>query len=170
MARGGPSVLTFPMLIPPTGRVLAVDWGQVRIGLAVTDEAQLIASPMETLVRRKGKRFPMPRFLALLETFRPAGIVVGLPLTAEGAEGTEAAAARDLAGLISTRTGLPVELWDERMSTARALATVRELGGTTRGRKGDVDSMAASVMLQGWLEARRGSDSAGSPGAEVPDS
>jgi putative holliday junction resolvase len=102
-----------------------------------------------------GKRFPMPRFLELVEEHRPVGVVVGLPLTGEGTEAGSAAAARGLAELIGRRTGLPLELWDERMSTARALAAIREQGGTTRGRREEVDALAAAVVLQGFLEARR---------------
>lgn len=142
------------MSIPLTGRVLGVDWGEVRIGLALSDETQLLASPLATLVRRAGKRFPMRRLEELVTAHAPAGIVVGLPLTPMGDEGAAAQAARDLAGALSRRTGLPLELWDERLSTARALGVVREMGGSTRGRKDDVDALAAAVMLQTWLESR----------------
>ena len=146
------------MLRPPTGRLIAVDWGDVRIGLALSDESQVIATPLETLVRRTGKRFPMPRFLELVAQHSPVGIVVGLPLTAEGEEGESAAAAREVAETIGRRTRLPVALWDERMSTARALAAIREQGGSTRGRRRDVDALAAAVVLQHYLEARRDRD------------
>ncbi len=143
------------MAFPAQGRLLAVDWGEVRIGLALSDETQTLATPLETLVRRRGKRFPMARFLELIAEHEPCGVVVGLPLTGEGDEAESAAAARLLAGGLAERSGLPVELWDERMSTARALAAIREQGGSTRGRKGDVDSLAAAVLLQHFLDARR---------------
>jgi putative holliday junction resolvase len=81
-------------MLPLTGRLLAVDWGDVRIGLALSDEFQILATPLETLVRRAGKRFPMPRFLELVAQHRPAGVVVGLPLTGEGAEEASAAGGR----------------------------------------------------------------------------
>jgi putative Holliday junction resolvase len=143
------------MPLPEKGRLLAVDWGEIRIGLALSDETQTLATPLETLVRRRGKRFPMSRFLELIGQHEPSGMVVGLPLTGEGEEGESAIAARELAGGLADRTGLPVELWDERMSSARALAAIREQGGSTRGRKGDVDSLAAAVLLQHFLDARR---------------
>jgi putative Holliday junction resolvase len=143
------------MPLPEKGRILAVDWGEVRIGLALSDETQTLATPLETLVRRRGKRFPMARFLELVAQHEPSGVVVGLPLTGEGEEEASAVAARGLAGGLADRSGLPVELWDERMSTARALAAIREQGGSTRGRKGDVDSLAAAVLLQHYLDARR---------------
>jgi putative holliday junction resolvase len=146
-------------MLPLSGRLFAVDWGDVRIGLALCDESQVIATPLETLVRRAGKRFPMPRFLELVAQHAPVGVVVGLPLTAEGEEGESAAGAREVADAIGRRTGLPIDLWDERMSTARALAAIREQGGSTRGRREDVDALAAAVVLQHYLEARRGRES-----------
>ena len=142
-------------MIPRSGRVLGVDWGEVRIGLALSDETQLLASPLETLSRRVGRRFPMPRFLELIATHQPVGVVMGLPLTAEGNEEQSARAARELGVLIGQRTYLPLVYWDERMSTARALGAIREVGGSTRGRREDVDALAASVLLQHWLDARR---------------
>jgi putative Holliday junction resolvase len=143
------------MSIPLIGRILAVDWGEVRIGLAISDETQLIAAPLDTLRRRRGKRFPMPAFLDHVATTQPTGILVGLPLESSGEPGRAAAAAHDLAAVIGARTKLPIELWDERMSTARARAVIREQDGTTRGRRDEVDALAASVLLQHFLDARR---------------
>ena len=143
------------MTIPTTGRILAVDWGEIRIGLALSDETQTLASPLETLVRRAGKRLPMPRLLELTALHQPVGIVVGLPLSPEGTEEESAASAREMAATIARRTGLPLELWDERMSTARALASIWEQGGSTRGRKPEVDALAASILLQHYLDGRR---------------
>jgi putative Holliday junction resolvase len=144
-----------PTTLPATGRILAVDWGEVRIGLAMSDESQVLASPLDTIVRRAGKRLPMTRLLELVAEYEPAGVVIGLPLTGEGDEGSSATAAREMAEVIGRRTGLPLEMWDERMSTARALGAIREQGGSTRGRKGDVDALAAAVLLQHFLDARR---------------
>jgi putative holliday junction resolvase len=141
--------------IPATGRILAVDWGEIRIGLALSDETQTLASPLETLVRRAGKRLPMPRLLELTSLHQPVGIVVGLPLSPEGTEEESASATRGMAATIARRTGLPLEFWDERMSTARALAAIWEQGGSTRGRKPEVDALAASVLLQHFLDARK---------------
>ena len=143
------------MAIPATGRILAVDWGEVRFGLALSDETQTIASPLCSLSRRVGKRFPMPAFLELIVTHRPVGLVVGLPLTPDGNEGESSAAARELSGLLGARTYLPVTLVDERMTTARAHAAIREQGGSARGRRGDVDALAATILLQHFLEIRR---------------
>ena len=149
------SPILLAMTMPSTGRLLALDWGEVRLGLALSDETQSLASPLDTLVRRSGKRFPLARFLELVETHRPVGLVVGLPLTPEGDEGPSALAARELGEALARRTGLPLALWDERMSTARALAAIREQGGSTRGRRDEVDALAAAVLLQHFLDARR---------------
>ena len=143
------------MAIPSTGRLLALDWGEVRIGVAVSEETQLIASPRATLTRRAGKRFPMPAFLALIDAEQPVGLIVGLPLTADGSEEAAARSARAMGTLAAARAGLPLEFVDERFSTARALGAIREMDGSTRGRKQDVDALAAAVLLQHYLDMRR---------------
>lgn len=154
------------MAIPAAGRLLAVDWGELRFGLALSDESQTIATPLSTLTRRAGKRFPMPAFLALVKEHRPVGLVVGLPLTGSGAEGQWGSEVRALAALLGARTYLPVELVDERMTTARALAAIREQDGSTRGRREDVDALAATVLLQHFLETRRNTEGQRGSGAE----
>ncbi|MBI1967704.1 MAG: Holliday junction resolvase RuvX [Gemmatimonadetes bacterium] len=141
---------------PTQGRLLGVDWGEKRIGVAMSDERQILAQPLTTLTRRAGKRFPMAELLTHVATHRVVGVVVGLPLDEHGAEGAPAAAARALAADIAKRTGLPLNLWDERMTTARVLQAVREMGGKTKGRKDDLDALAATLLLQHYLDARRG--------------
>jgi putative Holliday junction resolvase len=79
---------------------------------------------------------------------------VGLPLESDGSEGEAAEAARATAELIAEKAGLPVILLDERMTTARALGAIKELGGRTRGRRGEVDQLAATVLLQAHLDRR----------------
>src|SRR5213596_358181 len=143
--------------IPPAGRILAVDWGQRRIGLALSDETQTLAQPLSTLTRRAGKRFPMAQLLDQITRNQVVGIIVGLPLDEAGAEGDAAHAARSLADDIKRRVGeLEVSMWDERMTTARVLAAVREMGGSTRGRKADLDAMAAALLLQHYLDTGKG--------------
>jgi putative Holliday junction resolvase len=138
------------------GRVLAVDWGERRIGIALSDESQILAQPLTTLTRRPGKRFPMQRLLTLLSEHGVKRVVVGLPLAADGSEGAAAQAARALAADIGARSGLAVDLADERMTTARVLQAVREMGGGTRGRKEELDALAATLLLQTYLDTRRG--------------
>jgi putative Holliday junction resolvase len=142
-------------IIPRVGRIIALDWGEIRFGVSRSDESQVLATPLTTLHRRAGKRFPMPRFLALLESEPVVGIVVGLPISLAGQETSSSTAARALADDVGRRSGLPVELADERFTTALALDAVREMGGSTRGRKADVDALAATVLLQQYLNHRR---------------
>ena len=97
----------------------------------------------------------MKQLRNVVEQRRPVGFVVGLPLTAEGGEGGAAEAARQTGYLIKTKTSLPVIFRDERMTTARALTTVKEMGGRTKGRKGEIDQMAATLLLQAFLDSRR---------------
>ncbi|HTU02597.1 MAG TPA: Holliday junction resolvase RuvX [Candidatus Sulfotelmatobacter sp.] len=139
------------------GRLLAVDWGEKRIGLALSDESRTLAQPLATLTRRAGKRFPMAALKEHLDRHAVTGVIVGLPLDAEGDEGDAAKAARALGDDIARKTGLPVGLWDERFTTARVLGAVREMGGKTRGREADVDALAATLLLQHYLDATRGS-------------
>ena len=139
------------------GRLLGVDWGERRIGLALSDETRTLAQPLATLTRRTGKRFPMRQLLTLVDRHAVTGVVVGLTLDLECAEGEAACAVRILAAAIAQHSGKPVDLWDERLTTARALNAVRDMGGTTRGRKDGVDALAATVLLQHYLDAKRGS-------------
>jgi putative Holliday junction resolvase len=141
--------------LPTAGRLLGVDWGEKRIGLAVCDPSQVLAQPLATLTRRAGRRFPMRRLRRHLDELQPAGVVIGLPLSPDGSENERTAAARAVGALVAAQTGLPVAYADERLTTARALSAVRELGARTRGRPGDVDRLAATVLLQAFLDGRR---------------
>lgn len=151
---GEPPSSDHPPDLPTAGRLLAVDWGEKRIGLALSDPGQTIAQPLATLTRRAGRRFPMQRLQAHLVAHHVVGVLVGLPLESGGSEGAAAAAARATGRLIADKAGLPVAYRDERMTTARALGTVRELGGSVRNRKEDVDQLAAAILLQQFLDAR----------------
>jgi putative holliday junction resolvase len=132
-------------------RFLAVDYGRKRIGLAISDPLGMIASPAGFIVRRQGKRAPITKILARAQELEARGFVVGLPLDGEGNETEWTAEVRALGGEIAKRTGMPVRFLDERFTTAVALRTIKELGESTRGRKGDVDSLAATVLLQNAL-------------------
>jgi putative Holliday junction resolvase len=129
-------------------RFLAVDYGRKRIGLAISDPLGMIASPAGFITRREGKRPPITKILARAAELEAAGFVLGLPLDGEGNETDWTAEVRALGAEISKRSGMPVRFYDERFTTAAALRTVREMGESTRGRKGDVDSLAATILLQ----------------------
>jgi putative Holliday junction resolvase len=129
-------------------RLLAVDYGDRRIGLAVSDPTGVIASPAGHILRRIGKRPPVAELVRRAEELAVEGFVLGLPLDAEGEDTPRAEEVRRIAAELEKRTGLPTRLVDERFTTAAALRAVREMGGSTRGRKGDVDALAATILLQ----------------------
>jgi putative holliday junction resolvase len=129
-------------------RFMAIDYGRKRVGLAIADPLGMIASPVGFIVRREGKRAPITKILARAHELEAAGFVIGLPLDGEGSETDWTAEVRALGAEIAKRTGMPVRFYDERFTTAAALRTVTELGESTRGRKGDVDSLSAAILLQ----------------------
>lgn len=130
------------------GRYLAVDLGDRRIGLAIADPTGTIASPAGWIGRRAGHRVPIAVLIAKATELEAKGFVVGLPLDGHGEEGPRALDARRLAEELTKRTGLEARLVDERFTTSAALRAIKQLGGSTRGRKGDVDAVAATVLLQ----------------------
>jgi putative Holliday junction resolvase len=141
--------------IPPTGRVMALDWGLARIGVAITDETQLLASPLGTLTRRAGKRLPLGPFLDLVEREHPVGLVVGLPLDDDAAEGESAQAARAMGEQFAARAALPIDWVDESFSTVEVLDRLTARGISPRQRKTMIDAMAAAILLERWLDQRR---------------
>lgn len=136
-------------------RLLAIDYGDRRVGLAVSDPSGTIASPAGFIDRRRGKRPPIAEMIRRGVELGVEGFVVGLPLDANGDDTPRAVEARHVAAELEKRTGLPVRLVDERFTTAAALRAIRAMGGSTRGRKGDVDAMAATVLLQHALSLPR---------------
>lgn len=137
------------------GRVLGVDYGERRIGLAVSDPTATIAQPLPTLVRRRGKRPPIAAILKILEEFAVDAIVVGLPLTPAGEESDWTREVREFGDRLAHRSGRPVDYLDERMTSARAERVVRrELGlpRRERERKERVDAAAAALILQAFLD------------------
>jgi putative Holliday junction resolvase len=130
------------------GRWMAIDWGERRIGLAISDPTGTIASPAGVIERRAGKRAPVAELVRRSVALEARGVVMGLPLDGNGDETERSTECRRVATELARRTGLPVALLDERYTTAVALRAVRDMGGRTRGRKGDVDALAATVLLQ----------------------
>ncbi len=129
-------------------RFLAVDYGRKRIGLAISDPLGMIATPAGFIVRREGKRPPIARILARAAELGAQGYLIGLPLDGEGNETAWTQEIRVLGAEIAKRSGMPVRFLDERFTTAAALRTIKEMDESTRGRKGDVDSLAAAILLQ----------------------
>jgi putative Holliday junction resolvase len=143
--------------------VLAVDWGTVRLGLALSDPTRLIAQPLATLKRRAGHRVPIAEILDLIARHEVALVVVGLPLAPDGGESAAAAEARTLGEALARRGGVPVTYWDERLSTASARRAAPTAGVRDRDSRGRIDQMAAVAILQHFLDARRAA------GATAPD-
>lgn len=137
-----------------TGRVLGVDLGAVRCGVALSDSSQRVASPLVTLPRSAD----LPQLLARLAAEEEAvGIVLGLPLSLDGSIGPAARSVLDEVDTLAEAARLAVELHDERFTTVTAARSLR--GGGRRGRRTKqsrqlVDQVAAAVMLQSWLDGR----------------
>ncbi len=127
---------------------MAIDLGDRRIGIAISDPSGMIASPAGFILRRAGKRPPITALLAKAKELNARAFVVGLPLDQHGEDSPRAAEARRLASELEKKTGLGARLVDERFTTAAALRAVREMKGSTRGRKGDVDALAAALLLE----------------------
>lgn len=138
-------------------RVLGLDVGERRIGVAVSDEGWLIASPVETVDRRRDAVGALGRLAATWDAER---VVVGLPTGLSGREGPQAAAVRAFAAALEEALGpgRPVEFWDERLSTLVAERSLVASGVRRQERKGQIDAVAAAVILQGWLDHQRWRD------------
>jgi len=136
-------------------RLLAIDLGDRRIGLAVSDPMEMIASPAGFILRRRGKKIPVAPLIAKADELEAEEFVVGLPLDGEGNETERSKDARWLAAELTRRTGKPSRLVDERYSTSAARRAIREMGGSIENRRGDVDSLAATVLLQHALALPR---------------
>ncbi len=137
------------------GRVLGIDLGSRRIGLAVSDGLGLTAQPRATLERHGGRR-DIDAIAAAAKEHDAERIVLGLPLDPEGKEGDAARRARDFAAKLDQSLHLPVELIDESFSTVEAEAVLLAADVSRRRRKQVVDKLAAAVILQRWLDRRGG--------------
>jgi len=136
-----------------TARVMALDVGKVRIGVALSDPLGYTAQPLLTLWR-KGRGEDLRSLMRLIRRHEVAEIVVGNPLHMSGDVGPWAAKVQEFAEELRVRSGLPVELWDERLSSVAAHEILDEAGHDKRGRKYVIDQVAAVVILRGWMEAK----------------
>ncbi len=141
--------------LAPTERLLGLDPGARRIGLALSDVSLLLASPYGSLPRRRMAE-NAAEIRALKEREKVGGMVVGWPLTLDGEEGRAAQSARDWASALAEATELPAMLWDERLSTAAAIRMLIDEADLSRKRRAQVtDQVAAALILQGALDAHR---------------
>ena len=134
------------------GRLVGVDWGERRIGLAASDELRMIATPAGVITRRAGKRPPVAEMLRRMEEIGDVdAVVMGMPLDGDGNETPRCAEVRDVALAITARSGRRVSFVDERYSTARTHRALHEAGGKVGDHRHDIDAMTAALLLQGVL-------------------
>ena len=138
-------------------RVLGIDYGLRRIGLALSDPTETIATPLDTLVRRRGKSAPLSKIEAIATEKGAKHLVIGLPLNPEGNETEWSVEVRAFGVKLSKRTNLLVSFVDERMTSVRAERTVRSIGlpKNKRENKARIDAAAAQLILQNWLDLRK---------------
>jgi putative holliday junction resolvase len=134
-------------------RILGLDVGSRRIGIAVTDPLGITAQGLETL-QRKNKRTDLKELERIIREYQVKEIVIGLPLRMSGAEGIQAEKMQLFAEELKKRFRLPIHLWDERLTSAEANRLLRETELSIEKRGKAVDRMAAILILQGWMESR----------------
>lgn len=137
---------------PP--RYLALDVGSKRIGVAVSDELGLIAQPVLTLERHRNPRDDLRSLARLARRYQVAGIVVGNPLHMSGEQSPRAAKTQALAVALGELSGLPIYLWDERLTTQQAHQMLYEAGHPRQEHRRVVDQVAATLILQSFLDDR----------------
>ncbi len=130
-------------------RIMAVDLGAVRTGIAISDELRLFAQPWKTVA---GGDASLAAVQAAMEETKPSLVLVGLPRNMDGTYGPAAEAARTFAGQLREATGARVELWDERLTTTAAQRALRESGRKAHKQRDVVDQVAAQILLQSWLD------------------
>lgn len=136
-------------------RALGIDLGSKRIGVAVSDRSGTIATPLTVVARSKSRRADHHRIAELVVAEEAELVVVGLPLGLDGSIGRAAQAAIAEAEAMATVVGVPVETFDERLTTVTADRALMEAGIGAQDRRRVVDKVAAAVILQQWLECRR---------------
>jgi putative Holliday junction resolvase len=138
--------------VTPKGRLLGVDYGSVRIGLAISDADRIIASPLATYERR-GADMDAAYLRHVVQKEQAVELVVGLPVHLNGREGTKAIESRQYGAWLKEISGLSVVFADERFTTVDAEDALWNAGLTHKKRKGRRDRVAAQIMLQAYLDA-----------------
>jgi putative Holliday junction resolvase len=135
-------------------RLLGLDFGTKRIGVALSDEMGWTSQGLTT-IERKGNQKDIEKIGRLVEEHGVEGIVLGLPLNMDGSEGKSAEAVRKFAALLEERLQVAVHLWDERLSSWEAEGILKEAEVKPKKRKQVVDKLAAALILKSYLEAQR---------------
>jgi putative holliday junction resolvase len=136
------------------GRVLALDLGKRRIGLAMSDELGLTAQGLETL-ERTNIRSDLARLGEIASQNNVSTILIGNPIHMNGQEGRQSGHAHDFGARLQIATGLPVEYWDERLTTVEAQRVLRQSGISIEKRASAVDRLAAVILLESYLDSRQ---------------
>jgi len=139
--------------VEATGRILAIDYGSRRMGLAVSDLLGITAQGIDTLQRRN-KRTDFARLGGIIRQYNVQEIVLGYPLRMSGEAGTQSQKVAEFAEELRQRFGLPVHLWDERLTSAEANRLLKEAELSIQKRAQAVDRMAAVLILQSFLQVR----------------
>jgi putative holliday junction resolvase len=138
------------------GRTLAIDWGERRVGLAVSDELGMLARSLSVIVRRAGKRPPVAEILRRMDAVGDVtSVVMGLPLDGNGEETARCAEVRAVGEALAQRANVPVQYVDERYTTVQAHRAIHAQGDKVGDRRSDVDAVAAAVLLQQVLDRAR---------------
>ena len=135
-------------------RILALDVGDKRIGIAISDELGISAQPLATLERRSGFKADLNDIAKIVEEYGVSKVVVGMPMNMDGSEGEQAAKAREFAERLRRRVRIPVDTWDERLTTAQAERTLIAGDRSRAKRKEVVDQLAAALILENYLAAK----------------
>lgn len=135
-------------------KIMAVDYGDARTGLAVCDRTEFLASPVG-VIQEKSFAKVAEKIVYASREFDVGMIVIGLPRNMDGSEGPRAEKSRKLAGVLSSIVPIPVELWDERSTTVSAAAILTENGTFGKKRKEQLDAVAATVILESYMAYRR---------------
>ncbi|MCC7168354.1 MAG: Holliday junction resolvase RuvX [Rhodospirillales bacterium] len=147
------NLAAFKKALAPGQRLLGIDHGSKTLGLALSDVSRMIATPMETLIRAKFAQ-DAERLVALIEAQGVGGLVIGLPIEMDGAEGPRCQSARQFARNLAKVIERPVLFWDERLSTAAVLRMMVDEADLSRAKRARAkDKMAAAWILQGALDA-----------------
>jgi putative Holliday junction resolvase len=145
----------FRTLLPPSTRLLGLDVGEKTIGLALSDTARMVASPLLTIERKKFTA-DMEVLLRTVTEHQVGGLVIGLPMQMDGSLGPRAQSVRQFAFNVAKATEVPLLLWDERLSTAAVARTIEEADLSRNRRDAIIDKLAASYILQGFLDQKSG--------------
>jgi len=146
------SSVEFTRLLPPHARLLGLDVGKTTIGLALSDVMRSIASPLETIDRKKFDK-DMERLKAVIASHAIGGLVIGYPVNMDGSHGPRTQSTRTFVSTMKKHVTLPMLLWDERLSTMAVERAMLEADLSRQRRAQLVDKLAASYMLQGFLDS-----------------